>query len=178
MSKKTPKSRYLILTGGVLLVISITFTAWIQLSVNQNKSQESRVILQDDIYVRIPWRSGAIDLDPHWRTTFADLGLKNLESLKQLPPALATLDPWENSLNRVSNIFLISGDLTYGWSITVGHGFVQVRLGKTIYLYHDTIGLERLLLKQGIAHGWLTDMQRIFPDRDFTDLKPTDITRR
>jgi hypothetical protein len=162
MSKKTPKWRFLVLAGAILLLVSIGFTAWRQSSLDQNKSQKQPVTSQDDIYVSIPMRSGAVNLDPHWQTTFTDLGLKNLASLEQLPNAPATLDPWANTLDRVTNIFLLPGNGSNAWSITVGHGFVRVRTGETISLYYDNIGLEKSLLKQGIGHGWLTDIQKIF----------------
>lgn len=178
MTEKQSKWRFFIIAGGSLLFVMIGFVGWIWSSMEQNKSQEQSLATQDGIYAYIPWRSGAVTLDPQWRTTFGDLGLANLDSLKQLPTAPATLDPWENSLYRVSQVFLQPGDLSGDWSIAVGHGFVHVRIGETIFLYRDTIGLEELLLRQGIEHGFLTDMQTIFPERDFTDLQSTAVNER
>ncbi len=177
MSEQPPRRRFLVLAGGVLLLVTVGFVVWARSSTEQNKRQELSTASQDDIYVRIPWHSGDILADPHWFTTFAELGLKNLASLEQLPTAQPTLDPWAYSVYPVRNIFLQPGDLSSAWSIAVGHGFVSVRIGKAIFLYYDTIGLEKSLLKQGIAHGFLTDMRTIFPKRDFSDLKPTDTLR-
>lgn len=179
MRAKQSKGRFFLIVGGSLLFVMIGFVGWIWFSVEQNENREPPAATQNDIYARIPWHSGDIFSDPQWRTTFGDLGLANLDSLKQLPTAPATLDPWENSIYyRVSHIFLKPGDLSGEWSITVGHGFVRLRIGETIFLYRDTIGLEELLLRQGIEHGFLTDMQTIFPERDFTDLQSTAVNER
>lgn len=176
MNDKQPYRIFLLLVGGVMLLASIGFVVSMQRRTTQNMVQEQPTASLNDIYVRIPWRSGAIDLDPHWQTTFTELGLEDLASLQRLPTAPPTLDPWENSLHSVSGILLTSGDLSGVWFISVGHGFIQILIDKTFFLYYDTIGLEEKLLRQGVAHGWLTDIQRLFPEHDFTDLKPTQTT--
>ena len=124
---------------------------------------------RNTIYATIPWRSGAVDQDPHWWTSFEALGFQSIQGFSQLPIANFVLDPWSNYRGARPYIQLIPGDGS--WSIAVGHGLVRVRVGETISLHFDTIGLEARLLRQGIEHGYLADMQLIYGERrDLTEL--------